>query len=71
MHHKLTKPHRFVQISWYGEYEWYLYIFNTLNIQINKTLFLNDIHECSCLIHNNCIVYPESHHNNCMDLIKM
>jgi hypothetical protein len=59
IHHKLTKLHRFVQISWYGEYEWYLYIFNILNIQINKTLKKYYVHECSCLKHKNCIIYPK------------
>jgi hypothetical protein len=27
-----------------------------LNIQIDETLFLNNIHECSCLIHKNHII---------------
>jgi hypothetical protein len=37
--------------------EWYLYVFNILNIQTNETFFLNDIHECSCLIHKNHIYH--------------
>jgi hypothetical protein len=47
------------------------YTFNILNVQTDETLFLNDIHECSCLIHKNRIVYPKLHYNNCMDLVKM
>jgi hypothetical protein len=33
-----------------------MYVFNILNIKMDETLFLNDIHECSCLIHKNHIV---------------
>jgi hypothetical protein len=52
-----------IKITWipcYGKYECYLCVFNILNNQTYATFFLNDIHECSCLIHKKC-----------MNLIKM
>jgi hypothetical protein len=42
-----------------------------LNIQMDKTLFLNDISECSCLIHKICIFYQKLHHDNYVGLVKM
>lgn len=43
-------------IPHYDSHEQYLYIFNISNIQTNEALFLNDIYECSCSIHQNYLI---------------
>jgi hypothetical protein len=44
---------------------------NILNIQMDETLFLNDICECLCLIYINYIIYVKLNHDNCENFIKI
>ncbi len=46
----------------------YLHLFNILNNQMDHTLFLYDMRECSCSILKNSYFYTKSHYDNCTDL---